>query len=213
LTNLKNILALSVLALAIDSRAILITDLPGVTASAGSCYGGCGNATYDASNILDHDLGGTGNNGLNSWNSGYWGGYVQLDFQQSYALDRVELYGAYSYFDPFVLSGSLDGTTWFNLGSGGYHVEPGLSQSGTYLGIKYGAVFDVGNGTLGPNVETRFLRYTVSAGSPEWGYLFELRAEGHAAGGNPEAVPEPGTFACMGMGLLMLAFAWRRRLA
>ena len=213
MTHLKNILAISILALVVESRATLITDLPGAVASAGSCYGGCGNAAYDASNILDHDLGATGNNGLNSWNSGFWGGYVQVDFQQAYVLDRVELYGAYSYYDPFVLTGSLDGTTWFNLGSGGYHVEPGLTQSATYQGIKYGAAFDVANGTLGANTEARYIRYTVSAGSPEWGYLFEMRADGHATGGSTETVPEPGTVVCMGMGLLMLGFAWRRRRA
>ena len=206
-------LAISALALAANVRATLLTDLAGATASAGSCYGGCGNASYDASNILDHDLGSTGNTGLNSWNSGYWGGYVQVDFQDAYVLDRIELYGAYSYYDPFTLTGSLDGSTWFAIATGGYHVEPGLSQSDTYLGIKYGAVYDVTQGSLAADLEARYLRYTVSPGSPEWGYMFEMRADGHAAGGDTGAVPEPGSLACVGMGLLMLLALGRRRRA
>jgi hypothetical protein len=213
LTYLKHLAALSVMALAMNAHATLLTDLAGTTASAGSCYMGCGHASYDASNILDHDLGGTGNTGLNSWNSGFWGGYVQVDFQDSYALDRIELYGAYSYYDPFTLTGSVDGTNWFTIGTGGYHVESDLSQSDTYGGIKYGATFDASQGTMGADLEARYLRYTVTAGSPEWGYLFEVRADGHAAGAAPEAVPEPGTLACVGLGLMLIAFATRRRRA
>lgn len=208
------LLALAGLFAAANGNATLLTDLAGVTASAGSCYTGCGHAQYDASNILDHDFGGSGNTGFNSWNSGYWGGYVQVDFQNTYVFDRIELYGGYSYFDPYTLTGSLGGTNWFAIGSGGYHVESALTHTDTYGGIKYGAVYDVGVGSLGSDVEARFLRYTVNAGSPEWGYMFEMVADGHSpVAGDAAAVPEPQTLGLMGLAMVFLVMGFRRKRA
>ena len=37
------------------AEAAVLTDLPGITTSASSCYTGCGKAQYDHSNILDKD--------------------------------------------------------------------------------------------------------------------------------------------------------------
>lgn len=196
-------LVAGVTALAIPAHALDLTALPAATAAASSCYTGCGHAAYDASNILDDDRGQTGNTGLNSWNSGGYGGWVQVDFGASFVLDRVELYGGYPYYNPFTLSASLDGSHWTTLASGGYHNESNLSFAGVG-GIKYGAVFDTslsGSNALASGVEARYLRYTVNGGSPHWGYLFEVEAQGHLAAA---PVPEPsgGLMAATGLGLL-----------
>lgn len=192
----------------LTAQATSLTALPGVTASASSCYTGCGHAAYDASNIIDGDWGQTGNTGLNSWNAGYAGGWVQLDFGAAYVLDRIELYGNSPYYNPFTLTASVDGQTWAALTVGGYAVEPLLSAAGAG-GIRYGAVYDVtlgGSHALPANVPARYLRYTVGNGSPQWGYLFELQAQGHLA-----AVPEPASAAMSAAGLGLLGWLARRR--
>ena len=106
--------ALALAGLAGNAQAALITH-PGLATTAGSCYLGCGNPRHDSSNILDGDWGQTGNTGLNSWNSGYWGGWVQVDFGASYVLDRIELYGWVNTYDPFTLLVSSNGSSWSTL--------------------------------------------------------------------------------------------------
>lgn len=190
------------------AQATVLTSLPGVSTSAGSCYTGCGKAQYDHSNIIDGDFGSTGNTGLNSWNSGYWGGWVQINFGAAYQLDRIELYGGNGYYDPYTLLTSLDGTSWTAIATGGYHNEPALTHTDTYQGVKYGAVHDVATSTLGNNIVGQYLRYSVNAGSPHWGYLFELVVDGHSpAAQNPNPgpssnVPAPGPLALMALGLV-----------
>ena len=196
----------AVCAYALPAQAIELTTLPGLVTSASSCYLGCGNALYDHSNILDGDYGGTGNTGLNAWNSGGYGGWVQVNFGTAYVLDRIELYGAYPYDNLYALSVSQDGTTWQTIATGGYHLEPALTLATTVGGQKYGAVHDTANGTLGV-VSGQYLRYTRTGGG-QWGYLFELDVQGHVA-----SVPEPESWAMLLAGLGLVGFAARRRMA
>ncbi|MEK8052619.1 discoidin domain-containing protein [Ideonella sp. DXS22W] len=201
-------LAVGATILATPAYALDLTTLAAATATASSCYTGCGKAAYDASNILDDDRGQTGNTGLNSWNSGGFGGWVQVDFGASYMLDRVELYGGYPYDNPFTLSVSMDGSRWTTLATGSYHLESLLSYAGTG-GLKYGAVYDSSlnaANALASGVEARYLRYSVNAGTRQWGYLYEIEAQGHLAAA---PVPEPSAalMAAAGLGLLV----WRSR--
>lgn len=200
----------ALLPLALCSRniqALELTDQPGVTATAGSCYLGCGHPQYDSSNVLDGDYGGTGNTGLNSWNSGFYGGWVQVDLAAVYALDRIELYGGTNYYNPFSLTVSSDGTHWSNIASGGYQFDSRLTHTGLG-GYKYGAVFDVADHTLAAGVSGRYVRYTVGAGSPHWGHLFEMDVQGHTL---TSPVPEPETYALMLAGLVGMGAVRRRQ--
>jgi hypothetical protein len=187
------------------AHAVELTDRPGVTTSASSCYLGCGNARYDAGNVIDGDYGATGNTGLNAWNAGTYGGWVQVAFDDVYVLDRIELYGNHGYYNPFTLSVSTDALNWATVAIGGYGEEPDLSRTGVG-GLKSGAVFDVTDSSMGSGLSARYVRYSVNAGSPHWGYLFEIDVQGHVA-----AVPEPETFALMLAGLGLVGFAARRR--
>lgn len=197
---------LALLLPAASASALELTDLSGVTASASYCYLGCGNAKHDASNILDGDYGGTGNTGYNAWNSGTYAGWVQVDFGAVYELDRIELYGWYNTYDPFTLSVSADGLSWTTVAVDGYHAESRLTHT-DINGLKYGAVYDVADNTLAAGLSGQYLRYTVNAGSPHWGYMFEMDVQGHVA----TPVPEPETYALMLAGLGLVGFAARRR--
>lgn len=203
--SLQKILGVLIFLTATSAQALVLTDLSGITTSAGSCYTGCGHAQYDHSNIIDKDFGATGNTGFNSWNSGFYGGWVQIDFLNSYVLDRIELYGGSGYLDNYSLLISNDNISWASLTSGSYHNESRLHHGDVYSGIKYGAVHDVADATLPSDKSARYLRYNVGAG-PHWGYLFELVVDGHVPVTTQSvdsiSVPEPSS-----LFLLLLGFA------
>lgn len=193
------------------SASIELTDLAGVTASAGSCYLGCGNSSYDASNIIDGDYGATGNTGLNAWNAGGFSGYVQLDFGSTYFLDRIELYGGYPYANNFTLLTSIDGVAWQSVTNGSFNLTPALTHSGwDYLPSdgqdtsKYGAVFNLSPDT----VSARYLRYS-SGGERQWAYLFEMDVLGHSAMVS-SPVPEPESIGMLLTGLFAVGRVARR---
>lgn len=218
---------------ATPAQALIITN-PGLTTSASQCYLGCTNNpanAYDHTNILDGDWGQTGNTGLNSWNSGYYGGWVQVDFGQSYVLDRVELYGWFNTYDPFTLTVSSDGASWSSIAVGGYHYEPNLTNTGASgtasRADDWGAVYATSLGNLAADTLGRYLRYSVNPGSPHWGYLFELVVDGHLPantggsgsgsgignGGGSNPVPEPDNLAlfCLAFGLMGASLRRRAR--
>lgn len=203
--SLQKILGVLIFLTATSAQALVLTDLSGITTSAGSCYTGCGHAQYDHSNIIDKDFGATGNTGFNSWNSGFYGGWVQIDFLNSYVLDRIELYGGSGYLDNYSLLISNDNISWASLTSGSYHNESRLHHGDVYSSIKYGAVHDVADATLPSDKSARYLRYNVGAG-PHWGYLFELVVDGHVPVTTQSvdsiSVPEPSS-----LFLLLLGFA------
>jgi hypothetical protein len=198
----RTVFAASLLgAAALPAQAIELTDLSGVVASASSCYLGCGNAQYDAGNILDGDYGATGNTGLNAWNAGGYAGYVQVNLGSVYLLESIELYGGYPYANNFSLAVSSDGSNWATIYSGTYQDVPGLTHDGVnYPGhAKYGAVVNV------VDINAQYVRY--SASSAQWAYLYEMDVQGHVV----TAVPEPETYALMLAGLGLVGFAGRRQ--
>lgn len=183
------------------TTGIDLTVLPGISTSASSCYLGCGNPSHDKDSILDNQRLLTG---LDNWNSGSYGGWVQVDFGAAYAIERVELYGGYPYGNAFTLSASVDGLSFAAIGSDSYHLEPALSlgPTGNWASQKFGAVFTYAGGA---EPLARYLRYTRTGG-PDWGYLYEIEATGNLA-----AVPEPQTWVLMAAGMAALASLALRR--
>ena len=119
-----------------------------------------------------------------------------------------------------------------DLAVGGYHYEPNLTytgDSGTELRTDdWGAVYATSLGNLMADAQARYLRYSVNAGSPHWGYVFELMVDGHSpvitdpnvdtgsggAGGSVtggNTVPEPSALALLGLGLGLMGWTARRK--
>lgn len=205
--SLQKLLGALLLLATTSVHALVLTDISGIKTSAGSCYTGCGHPQYDHSNIIDKDFGASGNTGFNSWNSGFYGGWVQVDFLNSYVLDRIELYGGSGYLDNYSLLISNDNVSWSAITSGSYHNESRLNHSDVYSGVKYGAVHDIADATLPSDRSARYLRYNVGSG-PHWGYLFEMVVDGHTPvttkPTTPVSVPEPSALILLLLGIMAL---------
>lgn len=205
----RTALAAALLAVAVPQSvlAITLTSLPEASTSASSCYLGCGNPGYSHTNIIDglygYAVGSPYNN--SAWNSGGFGGWVQVDFGAVYQLDRIELYGGAYYDGNFNLQVSDNAVSWSQIAAGSFHIEPALSlpASGSYQGVNFGAVYTNLPATAGG----RYLRFN-SGGAPHWSYLYEMTVEGHST---VSSVPLPGALGLLASGVGLVGWAGRRR--
>jgi hypothetical protein len=199
------LLALSTHAVAVD---VEITDLPGVVATANACYlTACHQVgTFAAANALDNlrYLPGTGGHG---WSAGRHGtasspNWLRVDFGAVYSLANTHLRfhdnaGAWQGFNNhYELRASVDGLTWQLLGSGTL----------TDLTGNEAALTDSYSWTGAARPSARWLEYRVTGGS-HWSALDEINAMGAPVA----AVPEPGTYVLMALGLVAVTCASRRQ--
>jgi F5/8 type C domain len=169
-----------------------LTDMPGVTTSANSCYlSACGvTGTFTDLNIIDNlpYIPGTGGHG---WSAGDHGtaanpNWVRVDFGAAYLISSVDLRfhdnsGAWQgYNNVYELRGSTDASSWQLLGSGTLTDLTGNVAALTDNYMWAGAARPV----------ARWLEYRVVGGS-HWSALDEINAMGSPAA----PVPEPGSAA------------------
>jgi F5/8 type C domain len=201
----------AIAALAAAPRAwadVELTDLPGVTTSANSCYlTACGVAgTFSDLNVIDNQayLPGSGGHG---WSAGDHGtasnpNWVRVDFGAAYLLSSVDLRfhdnaGAWQgYSNVYELRGSVDASTWQVLGTGTLIDLTGNVAALTDNYVWAGAARPV----------ARWLEYRVVGGT-HWSALDEINAMGSPAA----AVPEPSSCALWATGGVL--GLWLRRRA
>ncbi len=195
---------LPALAQAVASGASALTDLPGVSASASSCYqsADCASGRFAAANVLDNQAYTPGTGG-NAWNAGTWASaaapaWVRVDLGRQALIDSVTLrftdnQGAWNGYDNvYELRGSADGQAWQLLGSGTLVDIAGNSA----------ALTDTHAWAAGSQPLLRALEYRV-VGGRHWAALDEMDVLGTPV----SAVPEPGAGALLAAGLGLLA--WR----
>jgi F5/8 type C domain len=185
-----------------------LTNLPGVTTSANSCYlTACGVAgTFSDVNIIDNQayLPGVGGHGWSAGDHGTAGNpnWVRVDFGAAYLISSVDLRfhdnaGAWQgYTNVYELRGSSNGSNWQLLGSGTLTDLTGNVAALTDNYMWAGAARPV----------ARWLEYRVVGGS-HWSALDEINAMGAPVA----AVPEPGTVAMWSVAGVM--GLWLRRRA
>jgi F5/8 type C domain/PEP-CTERM motif len=183
-----------------------LTNLPGVTTSANSCYlSACGVAgTFTDRNIIDNQayLPGVGGHGWSAGDHGTAGNpnWVRVDFGAAYLVSSVDLRfhdnaGAWQGFNNvYELRGSVDASTWQLLGSGTL----------TDLTGNVAALTDTYAWASAARPVARWLEYRVVGGS-HWSALDEINAMGAPVA----AVPEPSTYALWAAGGAM--GLWLRR--
>lgn len=211
ITHAAAALLLSTLSLgasALTPAAIELTDLPGVTATAISCYlqTDCtAPGAFSAMNAIDNIAYAYPATG--GWSAGAYAGasgnWLRIDFGAVYNFDRIQIDGIVNsvgtwrgYSNHFVLSTSVDGTTWTAAASGGWvDLLNNPAQSSQ--------VFDFAPGAQQPF--GRFLEYRVLGALPgsneHWSSVSEINALGSL---HVSAVPEPGSAALLLPGLLGL---------
>lgn len=202
------VLSLPALATPSGPPPLVLTSLPGLTATASSCYlnFGCDNALQwspaKAVDGVDYDL--TGNH---SWNAGTHASaaspaWLRLDFGSVYQLDSATLRFTYNkgnfagFTNVYQFRTSVDGLAWATSASGTLVDSPNpalLNNSFSWA---------AGEGPL-----ARFVEYRVVGGS-HWAALGELQVTGQVA-----AVPEPASVLTMlaGGAALMVHLNRRRR--
>ena len=200
----------SVCALALAATSVHadveLTDLPGVVASANSCYLSACNAPglFVAANAIDN-LVYLPNSGGRGWSAGDHGtaadpNWLRVDFGATYLLSSTDLRFAYNggnwsgYTNVYELRSSLDGSQWQTI-AGGTFVDgsiAGTQSSFAWTGID--------------RPIARWVEYRVVGGS-HWSALDEINVMGSPA---IAAVPEPSSWGLMALGLLSVG-AWVRR--
>lgn len=189
------------------SQALDLTTLPGIAASANSCYLNptCATGTvWAAANVIDGlDYDQTGDH---SWNSGTWASaaapqWVRLDFGSSYQLETAELRFTYNgaayagYTNVYEFRTSLDGLSWQVVASGTLvDSSDDALRNNTWT-------WAPGSGPV-----ARYVEYRVVGGS-HWAALGEMTVSGV-----PAAVPEPTTTAMLLAGLAAMGLTARRRI-
>lgn len=197
------------LAMALASGPQSLTDLPGVSVTASSCYqsSDCASGPFAAGNVLDNLVYRPGTGG-NAWNAGTWASalapaWVRVDLGRLAQIDTVTLRftdnqgGWNGYENLYELRGSADGQAWQLLGSGSLVDMAGNTD----------ALTDTYHWAAGAQPALRLLEYRV-VGGRHWAALDELDATGTAVA----AVPEPAPGVLLAAGLVTLGWlGWRRR--